>query len=153
MKRHGLIVAALVIPAAAQAERFGIDCEGTASFTHSRNGEAGTPQPSMPTRQTYVIDEEMRTVHRALTPRQEFEDLCGTRGTCFRTFSPGLIRIELEIDEPDSTWRSELTLDRQSGRADYRFVMTAGTLRSGAHWQMTCVRGEIPVFDARRNRF
>lgn len=153
MKRRSLIIGTLLLSTTAHAERFAIDCEGTASFTHSQNGEAVTPQPPMPTRQTYVIDEEERTVHRALRPRQEFEDLCGTQGRCFRTFSPGLIRIEHEIDEPDSTWRSELTLDRQSGRADYRFAMAAGTFRSEAHWQMTCARGEIPVFDTRRNRF
>jgi hypothetical protein len=153
MMRYRLIVGALLLPTAAQAERFAIHCEGTATLRIFENGRASPERPPVPTQQIYVIDEEAQTVHRALMPRQEFENLCGTEGLCFRTFSPGLIRIEHEIDEPGSTLRADLTLDRQSGRADYRLVIAVGQIRSESHWQMTCERGEIPVFDTRRNRF
>lgn len=152
MRLYGLVAAALLVPTAVHAERFAIHCQGEATFTFSMNGRTSPPRPPEPTRQIYVIDEEAQTVHRALMPRQEFEDMCGTQGRCFRTFSPGMIRIEQEIDGP-VTMRSRLTLDRQSGHADFEMDVDDSRTRSEARWGMECVRGEIPVFDRSRNRF
>lgn len=153
MLRPLLALAALLVPTAAQAERFAIACEGLATFRHRQGGRMSPEQPPTPTRQIYVIDEEARTVHRALLPRQEFENLCAASMLCFPTFSPGLISIDNEASEPGSSFHSRLTLDRQSGRAEYRLEMEAGALHSEMHWAMTCERTEIPVFDPSRNRF
>jgi hypothetical protein len=150
--RFILTAAALLVPMAAHAERFAVHCRGEATFTFTMNGRTSPPRPPEPTQQIYVIDEEARTVHRALMPRQEFEDMCGTQGRCFRTFSPGLILIDQDIDGP-VTMRSRLRLDRQSGRADFEMDVSDAQTRTASRWRMECERGEIPVFDPRRNRF
>ena len=151
MKWSGLIVAALLSPSVAHAERFAIHCTGTGSASRIEAGQTRVVMPPTPTTQIYVIDEAAQTVHRALMPRQEFEDLCGTQGRCFRIFSPGLIQIDHEIDEPLAS-HSRLSVDRQRGRADFELEIWDGAAQTQVRWSLTCRRGEIPVFDPSRNR-
>ena len=151
MMRLGLVAAALLLPTMAHAERFAVHCSGTATAVRFENGQTRPMMPPTRTSQIYVINEEAQSVHRALMPRQEFEDLCGREGRCFRSFAPGLIQIVHEIDgEP--AFRSSLTLYRQDGRANYELEDWSGGQRTLLRWEMRCRRGEIPVFDPRRNR-
>lgn len=153
MKRIILPLLVLAAPAAAQAERFAIACEGTATFTHREGDGAPRRSPVEPMRQVYVIDEEAETVHRALEPRQEFEDLCIGSGLCFRSFSPGLILVDTELDEPDGFAMTQLMIDRRTGAATYEMDLRFGRRETQTRWEMQCERTEIPVFDTSRNRF
>lgn len=149
MTRRLLALAALIVPAAAQAETFAIACDGTATLRMSQGGRFLPEEPPVPTRQIYVIDEEAQTVRRALLPLQQLDDHCPGQLRCFARFAPESIRVAHESVGGDPTFRSILELDRRSWRADYRMDIASAAMRTQSHWAMTCRRTEIPAF-ARR---
>lgn len=147
--RHLLALAALLVPAAAQAETFAIACEGLATFRMTQGGRPLPERPPTPTRQIYVIDEEAQTVRRALIPLRRLEDHCPGAMRCFARFAPESIRVAHESVEPDPPFRSRLEIDRRRWRADYWMEVGPAAMRTQSHWGMTCRRTAIPAF-ARR---
>ncbi|MEA3012879.1 MAG: hypothetical protein QOD42_1424 [Sphingomonadales bacterium] len=144
-----LALAALMVPAAAQAERFAIACEGVATLRMSQSGRSLPEELPARTRQIYVIDEGAQTVRRALLPLRLLDDHCPGQLRCFARFAPESIRVEQESVEPDLSFRSSLEVDRRSWRADYRMDVASPAMRTQSHWAMTCRRTAIPAL-ARR---
>ena len=146
MIRHFLTLAALLVPAAAHAERFAIVCDGLATWRMSQSGRDLPRDPPTRTRQIYVIDEEAQTARRVLIGLRELDDDCAPSMRCSRTFSADRIRIEHVSVDPDLSFRSRLELDRRSWRADYHMEIDYPEMRMESDWAMTCERGEIPAF-------
>ena len=67
---------ALAVATPAYAKRFAIRCTGTAVRTWSfEGGKESSSQSKVD--DLYVIDEEAKTLQRALFPREEYDKLCG----------------------------------------------------------------------------
>jgi hypothetical protein len=145
-----LIGHATVSPAA----RIGIACVGTSFAEHNLTGAVRQSAVPMP-KQIYVIDEERKTVERALMPRQEFETVCSSKkGPPFVSISPGLVLVSAAPDFSVNGTECSLELDRQTGKAVYVLKMNfEGGHYDQLRWEMTCEKSSIPVFHPEKNKF
>lgn len=129
-----------------------IACVGTSTATRDsgRVNRDNLPQ------QVFVFDALTQSVSRALEPRQEFEQVCGSRkGLRFVSISPGLVIAR--SDDPSDTdpmWTCKFEADRMAGTASYSL---RGEWQDGRFheisWDMKCRKAEVPVFDLSKRKF
>ena len=134
----------------AQAAPFAIACTGKARFSQPVKGKPVERSYALPT-QIYVFDEATKRVQHALTPRQQFEDVCFRGGYIdSTTFTPGLISVRSEKKGA----MCDFNVDRASGKGEYA---SYNDLPSGGvstiDFEMTCDRTDVPVFNPTKNKF
>jgi len=129
-----------------------IACVGTSTAT----SDSGRGKSDDIPQQVFVFDAATESVRRALEPRQEFEEVCGsTKGLRFVSISPGLVTASSE-DPSDSNplWTCKFEVDRMAGEATYSL---RGEWKGGRFhefvWEMTCRKTEVPVFDLSKRKF
>jgi hypothetical protein len=159
MIRNAVAATAVVLvcgASAVQARRFAIACEGT-SYSTGRYpwGEMASKRKPNPIRTTFVIDEEAKTIERALEPLQKFDNLCEvTAPNCTVAVSPGIITLSGTAQKDDVTTTSKTEIDRKSGAMTHSLnIDFASGAFEHSSWKMMCVPTAIPVFDTSRNKF
>lgn len=145
---------ALAVATPAYAKRFAIRCTGTAVRTWSYEGGKESSSQSK-VDDLYVVDEEAKTLQRALFPRQEYDKLCWGSLRCEFMTSPGLIRYTMQGVEYEHRIDYEYEFDRKSGAGK---VIRSNDSVDGRFPEksvetLTCSPTAIPVFDTSKNKF
>ena len=138
----------------AAAATFAVGCTGTAYADNNLVGAVSRSTDPLP-KQVYVIDEEGKTVQRALFQRQQFDKVCPSpKGDPSVDISPGLILVTGVPDFGENSVDCSLELDRQTGHASFKLNMTfPGDRYNRLRWEMVCEKAAVPVFTPSKNKF
>jgi hypothetical protein len=153
--RVSVFAMALILqPTVAGAANFAVACTGTAYAENNLSGPVSKSTDQLP-KQVYVIDEDSKTVRRALFPRQQFDKVCpSSKGDPSVDISPGLILVTGPPDFGENSVTCSLELDRQTGHAVFKLSMTfSGERYNNLRWDMICDKAPVPVFTPKKNKF
>lgn len=144
----------LAVPSMASAEKIAVACSGSSTWSDTITGQLLEKTRPLP-QQFYVIDTDAKRVTHALVSMQEFEDVCDvTKTDCKVTISQGLIDVTGHEPGKGVTTNNTLKIDRKTGVAVRDLGMEYDNGRyHRSHWDMTCERAQMPVFDKAKNKF
>ena len=147
-------IALALQPSVVDAASFAVSCTGTAYADNNLAGTVSKSTDPLP-KQVYVIDDDNKTVQRALLPRQQFDQVCSSsKGNPSVDISPGLILVTGAPDFGENSVACSLELDRQTGHALFKLSMTfPGERYNYLRWDMDCEKAPIPVFTPKKNKF